>query len=127
MKIISTVQATKNSITAVSGSTMTPTFNHVAAVGSQLMDDAMGEAASPLVVTALMNTTMLATKESPAPASATLWLARLDRLAKSTINANPSRGGSGINQRSEFIVNMVLVHQPFNASRSLATTVRRFL
>ena len=70
MKIIKIVQATKNNIRTVSGSTATPIFNHVSPVGSQFNVLPKGFLASSGIPIALNTTIMAPRKDNPAPASA---------------------------------------------------------
>src|SRR5215204_5283479 len=104
MKIINTVHATKNNTAAVSGSTNTPTFNHISPVGSQLMDDSKGCSPRCSTPSARTKTIILPSHESNAAPTATVWLSALLLFVNNTIKKNASAGGSGISQINVSVV-----------------------
>ena len=101
MNIIRTVQATKNNIKTVSGSTDTPIFNQVSPVGSQFNVLPNGFFASSGIPIALKTIIMAPRNDNPAPASAAQLLVRFERLRNRTINAKAASGGSGMSQTSK--------------------------
>src|ERR1041384_2313012 len=103
------VIATKNRITAVVGSTRTPTLNVVLPVGSQATDDSMGCSPKCSTPTAYRKTAMLPRNERKAAPTAIVWLNALLRFVNSTINANARTGGSGISQVRVLMVSSVIV------------------
>src|SRR5574342_292602 len=104
MKIINTVQATKKSVTAVSGSTSTPTLNQVSPVGSQAREDSNGCSPRCSTPSARTNTIMLPSHESNAAPTAIVWLSALFRFVNNTIKKNASTGGRGISQINVSVV-----------------------
>src|SRR6185503_21011313 len=97
-KIINTVHATKNNVTAVSGSTSTPILSHVSPVGNQLMDDSKGCSPKCSTPIARTKTIMLPSHDSNAAPTAIVWLSALLRFVNKTIKKNASTGGRGISQ-----------------------------
>jgi hypothetical protein len=72
MKIINTVQPTKNKTAAESGSIKTPIFNQVSPVGNQLIEDAKGSFANSLALTAFQKMIMAPNQERKAALIATV-------------------------------------------------------
>src|SRR5512142_2686277 len=127
MKIISTVHATKNRTAAVSGSTSTPTLNHVSPVGNQLMEDSKGVCPRCSTPSARTKPIMLPNQERNAAPTAIVGLSHLLRFVNSTIKANARIGGSGINQINVVVaINSLPLHDvDFVRHNRIATAVYR--
>src|SRR5215210_9516385 len=108
MKIINTVQATKNKTAAVRGSTSTPILNQVSPVGSQFTDDSKGCSPKCSTPSARTKTIMLPSHERNAAPTASVWLSALFLFVNSTIKKNARTGGSGISQ-----INVSVVIRPY--------------
>src|SRR4051812_32216369 len=98
MKIISTLQPTKKSTIAESGSTCTPTFEKESPVGNQ--STALAKMCLPNsgVLSAAQKTAIHPSHESAAAPTAMLWLSALLRLVNKIIKKKANNGGRGINQ-----------------------------
>src|SRR3990172_5944697 len=123
MKIIKTVQATKNRTTAESGSINTPILNQVSPVGNQANEDSNGCSPRRSTPSARTKPIMLPIHESNAAPTATLWLSILFLFVNNTIEKNASTGGSGISQINVSVVIYYSYH--FIKSSSSAITVFR--
>src|SRR3990172_940675 len=98
MKIISTVQATKNNVTADRGSMSTPMEKILSPRANHPTEEAMGVSPRCSTPMAAKKTIMPISQESAAAPTPTQWLMLLLRRVNSKIRKNASKGGSGISQ-----------------------------
>src|SRR3990170_5009995 len=129
MKIINTVQATKKSVTAASGSTHTPIWKNVSPVGNQLITEVYGFAPRCSTWKARTKTTILPNQERKAAPTAIVWLRALLRFVNRTIRKNATIGGRG---RSQIMLSVVIsrLRSPFQeidlvCSHGVAATIDR--
>ena len=97
---MNTVQATKNSVTAESGSIWTPIVNHELPVGIQGMEDANGCKPRCSALAAFAKTTMLPAQERNAAPTAIKILSPFLRFVNKMMRKKASKGGKGMSQMS---------------------------
>src|SRR3989304_1226445 len=128
MKIISTVQATKKSVTADKGSISTPIEKILSPNASQPTEDVIGFSPKCSAPMAAINTIMPSSQESAAVPTPTIWLMALLRRVNNRIRKKANSGGSGISQVSVAIVieSRLPLHQiDFVGSHRLAAAINR--